>query len=170
MKKTKRVQQKNKEGLRFGAAFFFVAERRSHPDRPETGGAGMIGGIGDSAVCGPPYGARQAFGMNRPAYKCARTQAHARVREIGGRPAQQRPGRIDCPRIFWYPLYNKSELIFFTARYKRKDKPGMFSTFSPTEKKRVDKQNKNSYTKYIRKQKGLFPRKFSRTLFQIFEN
>lgn len=80
------------------------------------------------------------------------------------------PGRIDCPRIFWYPLYNKSELIFFTARYKRKDKPGMFSTFSPTEKKRVDKQNKNSYTKYIRKQKGLFPRKFSRTLFQIFEN
>ncbi len=80
------------------------------------------------------------------------------------------PGGIDCPRIFCYSLYNKSELIFFTARYKRKDKPGMFSTFSPTEKKRVDKQNKNSYTKYIRKQKGLFPRKFSRTLFQIFEN
>ena len=36
MKKTKRVQQKNKEGLRFGAAFFFVAERRSHPGGAET--------------------------------------------------------------------------------------------------------------------------------------
>lgn len=107
----------------------------------------MIGGIEDSAVCGPPYDARQAFGMNGPAYtayKCARTQAHARVREIGGRSAQQRPGRIDCPRIFWYPLYNKSELIFFTARYKRKDKPGMFSTFSPTEKKELTNKTKTA--------------------------
>lgn len=108
MKKTKRVQQKNKEGLRFGAAFFFVAERRSHPDRPETGGAGMIGGIGDSAVCGPPYGARQAFGMNGPAYKCARTQAHARVREIGvfecRGPRRRGPGGLTS-RAFFAILY-----------------------------------------------------------------
>lgn len=68
--------------------------------------------------------------------------AHAGVRARTGKRGfirlrgQEAPGGIDSTVCFLYPIYNKSELIFLTARYKRKYKPGVFSTFSPDGEKK----------------------------------
>lgn len=56
-------------------------------------------------------------------------------------------------------------MLRFDRCVKRKSK----KFISPSEKKSVDKSFSNCYTNYIRKQKGLFPRKFTRALFQVFE-
>lgn len=98
--------------------------------------------------------------------------AHAGTRARTGETVP----RVFCVKGGWLKAFvlvsciQQKRIDLFNRPVQAERQTGSVCSLLSDGEKRVDKQNKNSYTKYIRKQKGLFPRKFSRTLFQIFEN